>query len=526
MKWQGILLFLAIQALFLNVFAVPPLKKPIPKPPLLVVIVIDQLRADYLTRFEKRFLPEKKNGTLGGFKYLMAEGAYFPIAEYDVIQSMTCPGHAMISTGSHPVLNGIVLNDWYDKKLKKEIYCAEDSEYGLSPRNLKTTTFSDELKNAGYKSQVVGIAVKDRSAIMLAGHRADHVYWINDKTQWETSTYYNPTKLLPNWVENQNNEIKKLLGKDSSWISTDKTTGLTEESERPFGKVFRYGDKASIGFPFGVDITMNLANAAIKELKLGKSSSLDVLNISLSSHDILGHEFGPNAREMEEMIVYEDRALSKFFNGLKSQGLLDNTVIVLTSDHGVAPTVEYLKKNKIQAERFNLREMIDDINSYFDKKYGPPKNKRWLASHLTLNFYFDRETLAEKKLNLHDLELEAAEMMLKNSSVLSVLKSTEEGFGLIPDLRDRALRQWDGNRSGDLVLIPKPFHIPEGKARATHLTGFSYDRSVPLILAGKGIKAGIYPHQANILDLAPTLSFLYGVLPPATSSGKILEIFE
>jgi predicted AlkP superfamily pyrophosphatase or phosphodiesterase len=521
MKWQVFILILAAQ---LSLFAAPPLKKPLTKPQLLVVIVIDQLRSDYLTRFEKRFLPPGKYG----FKYLMSEGAYFPHAEYNVLHSMTCSGHAMISTGAHPVMNGIIMNDWFDKNSNKKIYCADDEKYGLSPRNLKTTTFSDELKNAGYKSQVVGISLKDRSAIMLTGHRPDHVYWIDEKNfQWTTSTYYRPDKSVPSWVNSQNETIKKLLGKEAVWESNEKTTGLTENADGPFKKTFKYGDKDSVAYPFGVHVTLDLAMTAVKELKLGKSGSPDVLAVSLSSHDILGHRFGPNAREMEEMIVEEDRALSKFLGFLNKEGLLDKSLIVLTADHGVAPAVEYVKANKLDVEKINYLNLYKNLNAHLDRKFGKPK-KEWIASHLTLNFYFDRSVLSDKKLSLEEVEKEAKKVLSKEPGVWFVFTSSEvpNGLTIPPELSAQALRQYESSKSGDVVIIPVPFFFPDSSKGTTHLTGFNYDRSVPIIFSGKNIRSGIYPQQANVIDIAPTLSFIYGVLPPATSSGKILEIFE
>ncbi len=529
MKWQVFILFLVVPSFLLNLFAAPPLKKPLQKPKLLVVIVIDQMRSDYLTRFEKRFLPARRQpGTVGGFNYLMSYGAYFPVAEYDILQAMTCPGHAMISTGAYPMMNEIVMNDWFDKKRGKNIYCAEDEEHGLSPKNLRTSTFPDELKIAGYKSQVVGVSLKDRSAIMLAGHQGDHVYWIDEKNlAWTTSSFYSKNP-LPTWVQTQNTKLNGLIGKDGVWESNEKATGLTEDSQGPFKKTFKYGEKNSLSYPFGIDITFDLAAAAVKELKLGKKDSPDVLNISLSSHDILGHEHGPNSREMEEMTVHEDRALSKFLNFLKSEGLLDSSLIVLTADHGVAPTVDFMTKNKMDAGRLSYSTLIKNIHAHFDKKWGSPRNKKWIASQLTFNLYFDRETLAEKNLNLKDVESEAAKILLQDPGIWFVLKSTDydSGFRVGPDLQGPTMRQFSPTKSGDVVIIPRPFYMHEGRSGTTHLTGFSYDKSVPLIFLGKGIKAGIYPQQAKVVDIAPTLSFIYGVLPPATSAGKILEIFE
>ncbi len=504
-----------------------PLKKPLQKPKLIVVLVIDQMRADYLSRFESRFQKPNSKGP-GGFKYLMSEGAYFPMAEYDVLQNITCPGHAMILTGAHPNMNGIVLNDWYDKVARKPVYCAADEKDKISPRNLKTSTVGDELKNAGYKSKVIGIALKDRAAVMLGGHRADHALWFDDKShQWVTSTYYSADNSVPAWVGKENELLLKQVGTEYVWQSTDKPTGLTEGSEIPFLKKAKIGDSKTLALPYGVDLTMNLATEAVKNLKLGKGNDPDLLAISLSSHDMLGHAFGPNSREMEELTVSEDRSLAKFFSFLQSQSLLKSTLIVLTADHGIAPTNEYAIKAKLDAGKFDYLEIFKKINSHLDKKYGRPKNNQWIASFLALNFYLDRATLAEKKLDLSEVETEIKKVLLEEPGAWYVVTSSEYRKGDLPpgEIGQQLSRQYIVEQSGDLILIPRPFYMESADKATTHVTGFSYDRTVPLAIAGPGIQKGIYPKRAQILDIAPTLSFILGIVPPATSHGQILDIF-
>lgn len=504
-----------------------PLKKPLQKPKLVVVLVIDQMRADYLTRFEKRFQKSSAKSP-GGFKYLMSEGAYFPIAEYDVLQNITCPGHAMILTGAHPTMNGIILNDWYDKVARKTVYCAADEKDKISPRNLKTSTVGDELKNAGYKSKVIGIALKDRAAVMLGGHRADHALWFDDKShQWVTSTYYSADKSVPLWVSQENELLSKQVGNEYIWQSNDKATGLTENSENSFVKKAKIGDPKTLALPYGVELTMNMATEAIKALKLGKGADTDLLAISLSSHDMLGHAFGPNSREMEEMTVSEDRILAKFFGFLRSQALLKNTLIVLTADHGIAPTIEYANKAKLESGKFDYLDIFKKINSHLDKKYGRPKNNQWIASFLALNFYIDRETLSEKKLDLSEVEIEIKKVLLEEPGVWYVVTSSEYRKGQLPpgEMGQQLSRQYMIEQSGDLIIIPRPFFMESADKATTHVTGFSYDRTVPLVIAGPGIQKGIYPVRAKILDIAPTLSFILGLVPPATSHGQILDIF-
>jgi predicted AlkP superfamily pyrophosphatase or phosphodiesterase len=508
-----------------------PLKKPLEKPKLVVVLVVDQMRADYLTRFSSRFLPAQgsnKVKKLGGFKYLMSQGAYFPLAEYDVMQSMTCPGHAMILTGAHPIMNGIILNEWYDKLERKAVYCADDEKDGISPRHLKTTTVGDELKNAGYKSRVVGISLKDRSGVMLSGHRADQVLWFDSKeNQWITSSYYSPDKSVPSWVRPVNESLKKQIGTEYIWESKEKPTGLSESNEVPFSRKMKIGDRRTTASPYGVDVTMNLAADAVKALKLGKGSDPDILAISLSSHDMMGHAFGANSREMEEMTVSEDKAVAQFINFLQAQGVLKNTLFVFTADHGIAPTVEYAQKARIDAGKIEYLTLFKKLNSYLDSKYGRPKNNQWIAGFMSFNFYFDRATLEEKKLDLAEVETEAKKILLSEPGVWYIVTSSEYRKNIIPpgEIGAQLMRQYNVEISGDLILIPRPFYMEGSENTTTHMTGYTYDRMVPLILAGKGIQPGIYPKRAQILDIAPTLSFILGIIPPATSSGQILDIF-
>lgn len=526
-KWQAFLTSFIFVSLISSVGNTKPLKKPLDKPKLILVVVIDQLRADHLTRFQSRFLPSTSKKGVGGFNLLMSQGAYFPQAEYDIIQAMTCPGHAMIMTGAYPIDNGVILNDWYDKVARKEVYCAFDETHKLSPKNLRTTTISDELKNAGYKSQVIGIALKDRSAIMLAGHRADQVYWIEDKSlQWTTSTYYQEGK-IPSWVEKQNQNLSKKIDTEYVWESKAKPTGLSDDSSMPFTRRFKIGAREALASPFGVQISLDLAMEAVKNLKLGKGTATDVLAISLSSHDLLGHAVGPNAREMEEMTVSEDQALAGFFSFLKGQDLLKDTLIVLTSDHGVAPVAEKMREVGINSGKLDYLALFKKLNSHFDKKYGKPKNNIWVSSYLALNFFFDRTTLAEKKIDLSDIEAEAKKVLLDEPGVAHIVTSSEFRNGRWPegDLGQRLRRQYTLEQSGDFFIIPKPFYYSGGGAATTHVTGYSYDRTVPLILYGRGIQAGIYPEQARVIDIAPTLSFILGIIPPANNSGKILDVF-
>lgn len=482
------------------------------KPKLVVLIVIDQFRADYLTRFQDQFLKSKKtNGDLGGFRFLMENSAYFPFATYDVFQNMTCPGHAMISTGSRPYRNGINLNEYYDRGLKRMVYCAEDEKFGLSPSKLKTTNFSDEYKNAGLPAKVVSLALKDRSAIMLGGHRADLALWMDyEKFRWTTSSYY--SKKNPEWLEQVNFDLKKL---DDVTISID-------------GDPAKILSKKGLSYSKGIDLTFDLAEKALAAEKLGLNKQTDFLLLSLSTHDMLGHKLGLNAKEMKDLTLFEDKRLSDFLNRLKNHlGQLDQVEIFLTADHGVAPTVEYAQNAKIDAGKIDYLEIYRLVNKKLDQEFGEVKNKSWIAASKSLHFYYDPEILEKKKLKSADLNKFIKVTLKEVKGIQTIVFNDDLENHKFPTgvLGDQIQKQFLKDKSGDFVIIPEPFYMDKDENLTTHLTGYSYDSTVPLILYGTKFKKGVYSSEALVIDLAPTINFSLGVIPPALNEGKVLPIF-
>ncbi|MGZ3687882.1 MAG: alkaline phosphatase family protein, partial [Bdellovibrionota bacterium] len=325
-----------------------------PRPKLIFMIVIDQFRADYLTRFEKRFLPPRsQGGDVGGFRYLMTQGAYYPFAQYDLLQSMTCPGHATVLTGAYPYQAGIPANDWFDPETLQRVYCAEDPtqatvgaettdpHLGTSPKNLIADTVGDELKNAGIPSRVVTVALKDRAAIMMGGHRADLALWMDPGSHhWVSSKFYLPDGKLPGWVVHLNETLDQHKGEAITWDYPGPGSGLSTEKYFPHKADF--GTRESMAMPLGVDLTETAAERAFEAFKLGQGAGTDLFAVSFSSHDYVGHQFGPNSREMEEMTVAEDFAISQLLNMVREKvpGGLKNTVVILTGDHGIPPIPE------------------------------------------------------------------------------------------------------------------------------------------------------------------------------------------
>lgn len=512
------------------------------RPKLVVAIVIDQCRSDFLTRFEKRLRANKG----GGLQHLIRNGAYYPAAKYDILQSMTCPGHATVLTGAYPYQMGIPLNEWYDTTKKASVYCAEDSESaivgreakpeeGLSPRRLVGSTVGDELKIAGYKSKVVAIALKDRSAIMMGGHRADLALWL-EEGKWVSSKYYLADGKLPGWVSALNVGLEKEKGSTFKWSVRGVSTGLTEEPAKPLKREIEAGSKESFATQYGVKLTTDAAIRALSELKLGQGAGPDILAVSYSSHDMLGHAKGLQAREMEELTMYEDESLGLLLKEIEKRVGLKNVVFTFTGDHGVAPAVDVVKSQKMPAGHLETKSMVDELNRALAEKFGKSSKGPWILRVRSLNFYLDPAVLLDKKKSRAEVEAELKRLILlpkangepSRDGVAQVFTQTDWEERKLPAGRweRQILKTYIPGKSGNVVLIPKPFWFDKG-AFANHTTGYEYDRSVPLIFVGGGAKPGVYANSAEVVDLAPTLSFMLGLVAPSGSDGRILhELFE
>lgn len=490
------------------------------KPKLILVLVVDQLRPDMLTLNQKAFLPSKtKAGAVGGYNYLMSEGAFFPVARYDILQSMTCPGHAMILSGTFPYRMKIPINEWHNRQTSQVTYCVDDpsveilgssSMAGMSPKNFTGSTLTDEIKNASIKNKTFAVAIKDRGAILLGGHQADLATWFSPKEMtWVTSSFYLKDQSLPKWIADENSKIQKQMEK------------LSPDDQKTF--------KSSIYFTRGNDLTVDVALRGMKELGLGKNPGTDILAISFSSHDYTGHRHGPNSKQVFDITVHEDQSISRLLNAVQKQvpGGLSEVLVVLTSDHGVAPDTEFLKDKNLPSGLLDQKKLVESLNQGLDKKFGKGAAGPWVQSAKSLNFYLNRQQILKDGRTFAEFEKVAAEILRQQVGVAEVLSLSDIQKGKLPHgiLGKQLKNSYDSEISGDLILIPKPFFYEMGNL-ATHMTGYSYDGIVPLIFVGRNIKKGVYPQDAQVVDIAPTLSFILGISPPAMSEGRVLnEIF-
>lgn len=495
-------------------------RQPASKPKLVVAIIVDQFRYDYMTRFDASYHD--------GFRKLQDSGAYFTAAQEAHFPTVTAVGHAAFLTGSIPAIDGIIGNEWFDRESGKTVTSVSDDKTmllgatgtGSSPRRLIVTTLGDEMKATGpADTEVIGISLKDRAAILPAGHAANAAYWFDQGSgHFVTSTYY--MQQLPTWVQAFNSG-----GAADKYVSTKWTP---PGSAAPFlvlpsilGKPYY---EAMIATPYGNDLLEAFAEDALKEEHLGRHSATDVLTVSFSSNDLLGHRVGPDAPEVRDMCIQTDRVFGKLFRALDAHVGAGNYVVVFTSDHGVAPKPEELTKRGMPAGRFAPGGVYKTIEEALTGKYGPG---RWIVGNAELAPYLDHDLLREKRVPLAEAEDIAAEAVRKLPFIFRVYTAAQlehdnqpgDPIGLLVE------RGYYRGRSPDLFIVQKPYWLASTQG-TSHGTPFSYDTHVPLIFWGPGIRPGRYDETVRTADIAPTLAALLGVNTPSGSVGRILPVIE
>ncbi len=513
------------------------------RPKLAVVIVIDQLRPDYLQRFRTHFGRR-------GFNLLLAGGASYSQARHLHAATLTCPGHATVLTGSPPSVNGIISNVWYDAAADRAVNCAADTSVtligarteGRSPRNLIGSTLGDELKSAtGGRGKVVAVAGKDRSAIMLGGHRADGSYWMED-TLFVTSTYY--TKELPEWVR-QFNASAAVHAYSGRWwsrvlplaayasLGPDNTEGEGGDVNASRTFPHRLGESSSERFvgafeasPFQNEVIADFAIQAITEEGLGLDEAPDLLAVGFSANDLIGHEYGPDSHEVMDVTVRTDRLLQRFFRALDGLVGLRNIVIVLTADHGVAPLPE--RVNRVNpgagADRLDLAVLATTAETALKARFGNPAGVSWVARLASPWLYLNVRELEQRGYSVEEAERVARSALRGLRGVSLVLTATELQQPRNPAVPSAAAFSFYPSRSGNIYFELTPYVVP-GSARTgtTHGSPWSYDARVPLLWFGASIKPGVHHGAASTADIAPTLSALLGIPEPGGSQGRVLS---
>ncbi|HET6836613.1 MAG TPA: alkaline phosphatase family protein [Gemmatimonadales bacterium] len=524
---------------------------PAPGPRLVVVIAIDQFRPDYLQRFRRYFSP-------GGFNLLLGRGATFVEAHYQHGVTQTCPGHAVILTGSSANVNGITANYWFNLAQRREEYCAADSAAtligtageGRSPRNLRDSTVGDRLKQAtGGRSRVVTVAGKDRSAIMLGGHLADAAYWSED-TLIVTSSYY--MKELPAWVQrfNRSRAISRYRG--STWSHllpaaayrlVGRDNVAAEENPGGMGRTFPHrlsAGRTSLGnfikgfeaSPFENEMLVRFAMELVQQEQLGRDDDPDLLAIGFSANDAVGHSYGPDSHEVMDMTVRTDRELARLFGFLDRQIGMDRVLVVLTADHGVAPLPEVVRQRNpaVQAARINPAIIASAAEEALRVRYGEPRAPAWMTPPAWIMYpkwpwmHLNLPGLEDRGIPVEEAERIAQEAIRSMPGVAQVLTGTELRESRRTGAHSRAELSFDPERSGQLYYAFSPYLVPGPDADGTdHGSPWTYDTHVPLLWFGPGIAPGVHQDPVSVGDIAPTLSALLGLDPPGGSQGRVLR---
>lgn len=488
-----------------------------PKPPrLVVVVVIDQLRYDYLTRFMSRYT--------GGLKTLWEKGAVFTNAHLQHIPTVTAVGHATILTGATPSFSGIIGNEWYERALGRSVASVFDPNVkllgvpkgnGASPARLMVSTIGDELKMAGKgPSKVVSLSLKDRAAIFTAGHMADGAYWFDTDTgNLISSTFYFPD--LPEWVKsfNAGRMADRSLGVEWKAASGKILMKLPEKPDADYYDAFERT-------PFATEMLLAFAQRAIEAESLGADDATDVLTLALSSTDMLGHKAGPDSEEILELNLHTDRALGRFFQYLDKR-TPGSVLVVFTSDHGVAPLPEVQAGRRMPGGRAVEADLRKAIAVELTARYG---SGEWIDYGSYGAYWLNQATIRGKQLRRAEVELAAAEALAGRPEVARVFTGSEVARGqLIQDrIGLRVANSHYPGRSADVVVILKPYWI-FGAADTTHGSAYSYDTHLPMIFMGAGIRPGKYHGDVAINDIAPTLATILEIETPSGSVGRVLH---
>ncbi|MBN8724425.1 MAG: alkaline phosphatase family protein [Acidobacteria bacterium] len=520
-------------------------------PKLIVYLVIDQFRGEFLSRFDPWF-------GQNGFRALVKEGAYFTNANYHHGATYTGPGHTAIASGAYGMQHSIISNKWYNRKTNRSEamlfdpnskYIGIDQEVDAgeenSPANFIGTTIGDQLLlSNNFQSKVVTLAIKERAAIALGG-KLGKAYWFNETTGgFLSSTYY--MKSLPAWVESFNNKriADSYFGKSWEKLPDEKLFQLCREDDYRFetnvkgnkksfphlvtGKLDKPGADFYEAFehtPWANDLTFEFARAAIEAEQLGMDDKPDFLAISLTANDLVGHAYGPYSQEVADITIRTDKQIGDFLSYLDKKFGKDNILVVLTADHGAGAVPEYSSDLGLNGMRIKKKFIKETIENALNSKYG---KAAWVAALEDPNVYLNYKAIEEKKLSHEEVEHAVGEALLSIEGVAGYLTRTQFLNGTLPKTTIAQAYQYSFHpeRGGDIVIVLKPFYIwgkyAEKDEGATHGSPYWYDRHVPLIIRSSSVKAGVYNKDTQIISIAPTVATILRINPPAISQGEVL----
>ena len=517
------------------------------RPKLIVGIVVDQMRYDYLYRYYNKF------GN-GGFKRLMNEGVNCVNTHYNYMPTYTGPGHASIFTGTTPAVHGIVGNNWWSKINNAPMYCADDSTVQtvgaadkngkMSPRNLLTTTITDEVKLfSNFQSKVFGIALKDRGAILPAGHTANAAYWYDTKNgRWISSTFY--LKELPQWVNDFNakhwvefynadwntllpiEQYTESTGDNADWEGTFKseqqptfphsmTKIITADSSLKFSLI--------ASTPFGNTLTRQFAESVLDNEKLGTGSSTDFLTISFSSTDYVGHKYGPNSIEVEDVYLRLDKDLEILLNDLDKKIGKENVLVFLTADHGAAHSPNFSVAHKLPGGICDSKKIKDSLQQQMKLRYGEGS---WIVGLENQQIYLNRKLMTQKNINADEAIAKCVNYLNQNFSTIQQVfaASLFQNQNLKTPFFKEMQNGFFEKRCGDIYITLESGWLEDMNKGTSHGTSYAYDTHVPLLFWGNNLKAQEINSVVEITDIAPTIANQLHIQEPSGCIGKVIDL--
>jgi predicted AlkP superfamily pyrophosphatase or phosphodiesterase len=515
-------------------------KTTLSQPKLVVGIVVDQMRQDYLYRYYDKYGE-------GGFKRMMREGFVSRNHHYQYANTVTGAGHASIFTGTVPAINGIMGNDWFDPITKTPVHNVGDSTVSTvgspsagagkkSPRNLLTSTITDQLQIAtGFRAKTIGISLKDRGAILPAGHTATGAYWFDSQYgNFVTSTFYH--KELPKWVEEFNARKLPLEYAKLTWNTLLPIEQYVESTsdDKPYERALlgkatatfpytlesRFGSPFSgvTGSPYGNTLLKELAKAAVKGEGLGKDEITDFLTVSFSTPDGIGHSYGPNSIEQQDDYLRLDKEFEDFFNFLDKEVGKGQYTVFLTADHGVMDIAGFWKENKLPAGTLSGSAISKKIEESLVSTFGPGK---YILAYDNHQLYLDHDVLKANKTTVEAVTEVVRQVVVRTDGLADAVNLRELGKYALPgEVHDLIRNVYNAKRSGDIYIITQPGWYGGGDQGTTHGSLYNYDTNTPFVLFGWGVKKGETFRRTYITDIASTIGSILHILSPSGNIGN------
>ena len=516
------------------------------RPKLVVGIVVDQMKMEYLYRFQSDF-------SENGFKRLMKDGFTYANAHYNFLPTYTAPGHASIYTGTTPSTHGIVGNDWFNRSIGKSMYCTDDAsvktigngtaeEGAMSPKNLLTTTITDELRlTTNFKGKVIGMSLKDRGAILPAGHFANWAFWYSKTGAFISSTFYGEN--LPKWATEFNDEKHFLPYLSKGWdlLKPKSTYDESLADDNPYeGKLYRVDkpvfpynlkdmyEKNDAGVirstPFGNDLLAEFAKKAIEKEALGKDEITDFLTVSFSSPDYIGHIIGPRSIEIQDTYLRLDNTIADILNYLDKNVGKNNYLLFLTADHAGAENAKFLNDNNYNVSNVDYKTIPAGLRKYSKDTFG----EDLILDYSNFNIFFNKEIINAKALDLNKVKASFVKYLYTQPHVKRVYTEEEILANSGNDYYlDCIAKGYDVTQNGDLVVLYKPGFVEYGVTGTTHGSVYNYDTHVPLLFYGWKTPKGISHEKKYITQIAPTIAQKIQVsLPNGTDAEVLSEILK